>query len=137
MCDSLLWAAWCLQWTLNSMCPVTAIKSSLCNEQYMWHFPCSWAKNKLSFRRIDFLQAFSLPWNAQHMVELDLPALSWPASIKQIFFCTDANGNPSLKLAENFGLELQKKQNPNSPIFLILILHYCSFCRFSAFFSPC
>lgn len=50
----------------------------------------------------------------KHMEELALPALSCSGSIKQIFFYTNhTDGNPRLKLAEHFGLELQNNNNNN------------------------
>lgn len=50
----------------------------------------------------------------KHMVELTLPALSCSGSIKQIFFYTNhTDGNPRLKLAEHFGLELQNNNKKN------------------------
>lgn len=73
---------WCPQWTLNSMWPVTALQFSLCNEWHSLYLPNSWAMNKLSFRKIDFFQAFSLLGNVQiHATVCSSCFLFFPAQV--------------------------------------------------------
>lgn len=71
----------------------------------------------------------------KYMEEHALIALSCSGNIKQIFFDTDlTDGNPNLKSAELFGLELQKKENQEkTPTFLKFILQNWTFRGFMRF----
>lgn len=74
----------------------------------------------------------------KYMEEHALIALSCLGNIKQIFFDTDlTDGNPNLKSAELFGLELKKKENQekNSNI-LKVYLAELDLLWFYAFSSP-